>query len=206
MQKFYQLKFRISRLGSASADLDTRVRSTLLSRFRIWTFAPRLCRCHLGHLQIFRCPNFTGNHVDRHRQAPLSTLFVHVISQVPQTIWIADESLLSIRTISHSQGCRKWSPTYIPMTNITVRFFVLLPRLLHVSMIFMYSVDDGSRRGVSSRRRVRSIRQRKGAWCLVKSWKWKRKFGCRLAWYVLELLLQYPNLINTWNRCVCLPW
>ena len=30
-----RLKFRISRLGSASADLDTRVRSTLLSRFRI---------------------------------------------------------------------------------------------------------------------------------------------------------------------------
>ena len=52
---------------------------------------------------------------------------------------------------------------YIHMTNITVSPFVLLPRLLHVSMILVRSIDDGSRSGVPSGRRVRSIRQQKGA-------------------------------------------
>ena len=52
---------------------------------------------------------------------------------------------------------------YIHMTNITVSPFVLLPRLLHVSMILMRSIDDGSRSGLPSGRRVRSIRQQKGA-------------------------------------------
>ena len=88
MQKLaaYQLKFRIGRLGSTSADLDTRVRSTFLSRFRNWTLAPRFFRRRSGHFKICRGPNSAGNDMDRHRQVSLSSLFVHLFSQVPQTI------------------------------------------------------------------------------------------------------------------------
>jgi hypothetical protein len=61
-------------------------------------------------------------------------------------------------------------------------------------LIFEYSCLDFV---TSSWRRVPSIRQREDSWWWVESWKWKRKFGCRMAWYVLLLLGLIRVLIYT---------
>ena len=147
------------RIASTSADLNTRVRFTFLYHFRIWILASRFCRCCSDHLEICRSPNSTGN-VLASASIPFRPLCPLILTSSTdymdrRRILTVDPNYFPLARMQEIVSY--WPLTYIRMTNITARFFVLLPRLHHVPMILMRSTDDRSFSGISSGSRVHSI-------------------------------------------------